>query len=378
MSALITNANSAKALTATRSLGTKGVDVINTDTSKHSISFYSNYTTDYFTIASPKTEPKQYIHQLLLFLKRKDIDVLMPINSVDTLLTCKYKYKLLPYTKFPYEEYSKMTLLNDKKRLIGLAKNIGLPVPETYELNNTKDIELIAEKLTYPVVIKLKNATSSEGLSYAFSADDFIQKYRHTVIKYHLNPAEYPIIQQYISGDSYGVSALMNEGDLRAIFVHKRLREYPITGGPSTLRISVRHREMEKIATKLLSHVKWHGLAMVEFKLDKETNRPYIIEVNPRFWGSINQAVKSGVDFPYLLYQMAVEGDIKPIKDYKVGVKTRLFFNDTRAFISYMHKSDNRIQLINDFFTFKNISFDEFTKDDPLPGLIYTLKAFTS
>lgn len=374
MNALITNANSAKALVATRSLGAKEIDVINSDVSKYAISFFSKYSTDHFSTASPMNEPEKYMNQLLSYIQKKDIDVLMPINSVDTLLTSKYKHKITPHVKYPFEDYSKMSLINDKQKLTELAKEIGLQVPETFVIDNTNNIDQFADGLSYPVVIKLKNSTSSEGLSYAYSADDFVRKFNHTIVKYNLDPIDYPIVQQYISGDSYGASVLMNEGDLRAVFVHKRLREYPISGGPSTLRIGVKHKKMEKIAVKLLSHVKWHGLAMVEFKLDKETNTPYIIEVNPRFWGSINQAVRSGVDFPYLLYQMAVEGDVQPVKDYQVGIKTRLFFNDCRAVLSYMKVSDNKTHLIKDFITFHDTYSDEFSKDDPLPGFAYVLK----
>ncbi|WP_406657764.1 ATP-grasp domain-containing protein [Methanolobus sp. ZRKC2] len=375
MNVLITNANSSKALTVTRSLGSKGIDVVSSDTNKYAISFFSKYTKNHFLTASPKAEPDIYMKQILSFIQKKNIDVMMPINSVDTLLTSKYKYKLEQYTKYPFEDYSKMVVINDKQKLIELADEIGLPVPKTYTMDNTKKIEGLAVELSYPVVIKLKNSTSSEGLSYAYSIEDFIDKYKNTIIKYNLDPIDYPIVQQYISGDSYGASVLMNEGDLRAVFIHKRLREYPISGGPSTLRVSVKNKEMEKIAVKLLSHVKWHGLAMVEFKLDRETNKPYIIEVNPRFWGSINQAVRSGVDFPYLLYQMAIDGDVASVKDYQVGIKTRLFFNDCRAFLSYMKISNHKSQLAKDFFTFRQIHSDEFSKTDPLPGFMFFLKS---
>jgi len=187
-----------------------------------------------------------------------------------------------------------------------------------YEIRN------IAGKVAYPVVIKPRDSTSSRGVQYAHSEEELIRIYRRFIKSYD-NSA---LIQEYIPGDGYGVSVLFNQGELRALFTHRRLREYPITGGPSTLRESVRHPEMERIAVKLLEYMEWHGVAMVEFKLDKRTNRPVLIEVNPRFWGSINQAIASGVNFPYLLYKMATEGDIEPVLKYKLGVKTRLLKRD--------------------------------------------------
>ncbi len=46
---------------------------------------------------------------------------------------------------------------------------------------------------------------------------------------------------------------------------------------------------------------------MVEFKLDRRKgNAAKLIDVNGRFWGSLQLAILSGVDFPYYLYQLAV------------------------------------------------------------------------
>lgn len=373
MSVIVTNANSSKALTVTRSLGKKGIDVITTDSKRFSPSFFSKYSTNHFTSSSPKIKPDEYINQLLNYVKKNNVDVLMPVKSTDTLLISKYKHKFTPYTKVPFQDYSKMIQLNDKKKLVEIASEIDIPIPKTYNIINSNDISNVAKDISYPAVIKLKNATSSIGISYAQSENELILKYNQTILKYNLTKNDYPLIQEYIPGDGYGVSALFNQGDLRAIFTHKRLREYPITGGPSTMRISVQHPEMEKIAVNLLKHVGWHGLAMVEFKLDRRTNKPYLLEVNPRFWGSINQAVSSGVDFPYLLYQMAMDGDVKPVLNYKIGVKTRSLFNDFRSLISHLKNSNNHFQMIKEFVNFRddNMYYDELSKDDILPAIMF-------
>ena len=321
MKVLVTNASGAKGLIVTRSLGEKNIEVVNTDCERFSAAFFSRYSTRHFSIPSPSDSPDEFIRVLLEYVRNNKIDVLMPVNNEETLLISQHKKKFLPYTKVPFEDYSKMIKLNDKGELAKVAEELNILVPRTYQIFEIDEINKLAASITYPVVIKLRNSTSSIGINYAFSQEDLIAKYKENVCKYKLDNLNYPLVQEYIPGTGYGVSLLMNQGELRAIFTHKRLREFPITGGPSTLRISVRHPEMEKIAIKLLSHFKWHGVAMVEFKLDRRNNTPYLIEVNPRFWGSINQAIASGVDFPYLLYKMTVEGDIRPILDYKLGVK---------------------------------------------------------
>ena len=366
----MTNASSVKALVVTRSLSRKGISVITTDCERFSPTFFSKYSSSHFLSPSAEKSPMAFIETLLSQVKRRNIEALMPINSIETLLISKFKDRFSKFTKVPFEDYSKMIQLHDKEKLMRIAKELDIPIPTTYSIEDISEIRKIAKVLEYPVVIKLKNATSSRGVSYAFSEEEFVTKYKQTILKYNLSSRNYPLVQEYIPGDGYGASVLFNHGDLRAIFVHKRLREYPITGGPSTLRVSVRHSEMEKIATNLLGQLKWHGIAMVEFKLDRRTKKPVLIEVNPRFWGSINQAIVAGVDFPYLLYKMAIEGDVEHVLNYKLGVKTRFLMDDVRALLAILKQTKNPSYVLKELLR-KSDCDDVINYDDILPSFAF-------
>lgn len=292
----------------------------------------------------------------------------MPVHSEDTYVIAKFKPRLENFTKVPLKDYSTIMKVNDKGYLMQVVSNLGIPVPKTYYFKDSSALTRLANKIDFPVVVKLRDSSSSIGISYVYSNEDLILKCKETISRFNLSPSNYPIIQEYIRGDGYGVSLLFNQGDLRAKFTHKRLREYPITGGPSTFRVSVKHSKMESHAIKLLKYFNWHGVAMVEFKMDSETRKPILMEVNPRFWGSLNQAIRSGVDFPYLLYKMALEGDIKPVLNYEVGVKTKNVFIDYIAIFSHIQKI-KKIGLIKQFFSF---AYDDIISlDDPLPVLSF-------
>jgi len=181
-------------------------------------------------------------------------------------------------------------------------------------------------------------------------------------------------VQEYIPGNEiYGVSALLNKDSKpRAVFVHKRIRQFPITGGPSTYRVSVSKPSLAKLGLKLLEEMKWYGVAMVEFKIDIRDGKPKLIEVNPRFVGSLSLAIAAGVDFPHLLYKMAINGDIQPTYNYKIGVKSRfLLFGDVFHFLA----SREKLKLIPEFFKFceKNLSYDIWNARDSLPAFIRLL-----
>lgn len=372
MSVIITSARSVKALVATRSLGRKGIKVVTSDYMRFAPAYYSRYSSGHFIYPSPIKKPHEFIRSLINIVKHNNFEVLMPINSEETYLIAKYKNKLLQYIHVPVHDYDTIMCVNDKSKLAKIASQLGIPFPQTYTINEISELRKVANDIHFPAVIKLKQSKSSIGLSYVHSKDKLISKFKETILKLNLSSDNYPLIQEYIPGDGYGVSALFNNSDLRAIFTHKRLREYPITGGPSTLRISVKCHKMEKLAIKLLKFLNWHGVAMVEFKLDARSNEPVLIEVNPRFWGSVNQAVSSGVDFPYLLYKMAVDGDVFRVLNYKVGVKTRFLINDFRALVSHLRKSDQRLNVLKSFLSIdKNLYYDDLSLSDPLPMLMF-------
>ena len=362
MSVLVTNASSPKSLVITRSLGRKGVEVTTADSERFSPTFFSKYSKHHFLYAHPEKSPNDFVNTIQNYLKKKKIDVLMPVNSTETILISKNKDKFRPYTKVPFEDFHKMMQVHDKNKVMRIVSELGIRAPKTYTIENTADLQKISKTIEYPVVIKLRNATSSVGVSYAYSASEFISKYQQTIQKYVLTSSDYPIVQEYIPGTGYGVSLLYNHGDLRAIFTHKRLREYPITGGPSTLRISVRHPEMEKAAMKLLGYVGWHGLAMVEFKLDERTNKPYFIEVNPRFWGSLPLAIKAGVDFPTLLFQWGM-GMSFPRPEPIIGTTVR---NILPGDLLYFLAKKGRVS--RDFWDIHKTSDDLLSFHDPGPA----------
>jgi predicted ATP-grasp superfamily ATP-dependent carboligase len=168
---------------------------------------------------------------------------------------------------------------------------------------------------------------------------------------------------------------LFNKGETRAIFTHKRIREYPESGGPSTLRESVRYPEIEEHATRLLKKLNWHGVAMVEFRIDARNNEPKLMEINPRFWGSLQLAVYSGVDFPYLFYQMAMKGDVEPVMDYEIGKRVRwLLMGDILWFLTVK----NKLKLLPEFLRFWGMGYDILSFDDPLPAVGAIVEGFRS
>ena len=112
-------------------------------------------------------------------------------------------------------------------------------------------------------------------------------------------------------GQGVGVELLMHGGEPRLIFQHRRLTEFPRSGGVSVVACAEKPDPMlTDFAVRLLRQLGWNGVAMVEFRHDALTGRTALMEVNGRFWGSIGLSAVCGFDFPYA--QWAFDHDIAP------------------------------------------------------------------
>lgn len=129
--------------------------------------------------------------------------------------------------------------------------------------------------------------------------------------------------QEYIQGRGVGVEFLFNRGKKIWHFAHERVHEYPLTGGASSYRRSIDPPvAMLQDAERLLSALNWHGVAMVEFKIDAK-GQHWLMEINPRLWGSLALSIDAGIDFPLGLLQIAQSEEPVPQPKYKVGYYTR-------------------------------------------------------
>src|SRR6185436_16993889 len=145
-----------------------------------------------------------------------------------------------------------------------------------------------------------------------------------------------PVVQEQLprAGEAIGVSLLLwpaaagpaRPPELVAGFVHRRLHEYPVSGGSSTYREAIKDEGLVARCAAFLAQLGFTGVAMLEWKRDVRDGVLKLLECNPRFWGSLHQAVLAGVPFPALLARLARGEQVEPVRDYATDRRSRALF----------------------------------------------------
>jgi predicted ATP-grasp superfamily ATP-dependent carboligase len=84
---------------------------------------------------------------------------------------------------------------------------------------------------------------------------------------------------------------------------------------------------------------------MIEYKLDETSGTPYLMEINGRFWGSLQLAVDAGVDFPALLLAAAAGEPPTPVVNYRAGVRSRWWWGDVDHLLARLRSSTSPPEL---------------------------------
>ena len=302
MRVLVTDGEQKHTLGAVRALGREGVHVVVGAGTRTALSFFSRHCAETFVYPSPARDEQGFLDSIFRAVREKHIDVLLPIGYYANVLFSRHKDALLRVASLAIADFDAMAIASDKERTMAFADSVGVPIPRTYaSADDVRD---------FPVVVK---AATGMGLVTYVNSRAQLESMDFTDT----------VVQDYIPGAGFGFYGLFNRGELRAFFMHRRLREFPVTGGASTAAAAFYDERLKELGVRLMGALKWHGVAMVEVKRDERDGEYKLMEINPKFWGSLELSIAAGVNFPYLTCQMARNGDIEPVFDYDREMKFR-------------------------------------------------------
>lgn len=383
MKILVLDGNENQAVACVRSLGRAGhVVSVGAETS-WSKAGWSRYSHSSFQYLSPQEDVNGFILSLIGEIKKVEGTLVLPMTERTTLpISANRDLIIAAGGRLILPSHETVLKAFDKKQATLIAESLGVATPKTITISNLQAAQQAASTITYPVILK---PYTSEELSpagkiistgrpvYARNKIEFIEAYKNIMQR-----VSTVLVQEYIEGSGIGYFVLMRHGQLRAEFAHKRIRDVHPTGSGSSLREStLPNYPVRTQSLSILSTLKWHGVAMVEFRI-KPDGQPVFLEINGRFWNSLPLAVYSGVDFPRMLAEIADQGDVQSSGGYSLGIRCRWLLGDFRHLLSvikgpprgYLGKFPNRLKtLISFFLPSLGTYHDNFMISDPLPEL---------
>jgi predicted ATP-grasp superfamily ATP-dependent carboligase len=328
---LVTDGDERPALAITRSLGQRGIAVRVGEHHASSLSSASRYAAESLPYPSPYRDAPAFDRFLVELASAGGVDVILPVSDVTTHAVCRLQKEIGSACALAVPSLEAFEQVTNKLTLLDLADRARIRTPRTFFAATIAELDELRTRIVYPVVLKpvrskmrTKDGWVAAAVEYADSAEGFGRW-----LDSHREAAGPWLVQERIFGAGIGAFALFDRGEIVAEFAHRRIREKPPAGGVSVLCESIPlPGPLRSEVARLLGPLGWHGVAMVEYKQDAQTGECVLMEVNGRFWGSLQLAIDAGVDFPFLAWELAQGRRPARPSAYRVGIRSRWLLGD--------------------------------------------------
>lgn len=276
----------------------------------------------------PKDRGDELAAALVSLIRETQADMMLSAGDPSLAAMAQHYDQLAPLLHLGCPAPRAVERVLNKSLTLDAARQCGMAVPFTCTVTTVTDLESIAPRLRFPVVVK-PGQKGSAGFRILYS---------HSLAELSAALSNHSwgsvLLQEYCPGVGVGVEMLIRNGECVAVFQHRRLKESPSTGGVSVLAISeAPDPNLTQASLALLRELQWEGVAMVEFRVDRTTGNAVLMEVNGRYWGTSSFPARAGVEFPFYQWQLAHGEEPRIAHEYAVGMRWRW----TPGYIDRLH-----------------------------------------
>ena len=145
----------------------------------------------------------------------------------------------------------------------------------------------------FPVIVKPRSGAGSRGVKLIDSRDELED----------LDDDDAQIIQEHLPGEEFSVDVIADAGS-RIVAAVPRLRAR-VDSGVSVAGRTVHRAELEDAAAAFARAIDLVGVANVQLRYTAD-GVPALLEINPRFPGTMPLTIAAGVDMPSLAVDIAL------------------------------------------------------------------------
>lgn len=299
--------------------------------------------------------------------------VLFPCSDESVRVISAQRDALREFYDFVIPDDYVLLMYMNKESFYGHARERGFPVPDTFFLETGSGLEGLPDEAEFPLIVKP-----------ALKSPEWIECFKDKVIKVNTR-AELRgvldrgskitrgiIVQKWIKGDDSNlVSSIFyydRVGAPQVSFISRKLRQWYTENGDACLAEECRNDEVAGIVCDLLAGTGFNGIGSIEFKLDDESGKYYILEANVgRPVTRIGMTEAAGVPVLYTMYSDAAGLPLPPdrAQRYK-GTKWISFHRDLQA--SWKYYRDGKLTITGWLTSLRGVrSFAVLSLRDPMP-----------
>jgi predicted ATP-grasp superfamily ATP-dependent carboligase len=323
----VTDGSYRNGLAAVRALGEDGFRVTVGEREGISlpdtVSFWSRHCAQRFRYPDPRIDATATVAALAQHFKEQRYVAALPVGLEMTEFFMRHRQALGVPVMLPPEP--SFAIAADKRRTFEHAATVGIPIPRTVPAARWREIDL-------PVVFKHPRT----GVLIANTYEDAVAREEELGAE-----IDQYVAQEFVPGENgFGYFGFFQDGDEVAHFMHERLVQYPKEGGPSVVARAIRNPRLHKLGRALLESLEWNGAAMVEFKRSTRDGEFYLMEINPKLWGSLDLAIAAGCNFPSWIVRHLMDGSAPQSLQYAdvtyqwvipIGLKSFVRYPEFRA-----------------------------------------------
>ena len=325
--ALILDANLRQSLVAVRSLGLRNISLAALETTKflkkarYVPAFSSRWCNRSYIAPAYDQQSEPFITYLLQVLDRTLPRVLFASSDGTVSVIRAHRADIEKRTHIALAKESALEVTINKDQTLAIAERLGIGVPRGVVVTSVDEVTEAVHDIGLPAVVKPIETWlwgEQQGVRLICELVTTADEARQAVEKLTRFGGA-TLFQQFLTGRREAVSFLYAHGEMYARFAQWAKRTQPPLGGTSVLRQSIALPvDINTQAERLVREIELEGYSEVEFRRD-DAGRPYLMEINPRLSASVELAVRSGIDFPVLLYQWACGEPIERAEYYRTG-----------------------------------------------------------
>lgn len=344
--ALVLDASYKQSLASVRCLGRAGLRVAAGETVTECRpdspvpAFSSRYCARQVLLPSHVTDEEAFGAAVLDFVREFPTRVVLPTGDATIASVARVRDQLAALgCTLALAPDSALQIANDKDRTLRIADELGILMPKTIGIGSVADLPAAIAELGFPFVLKPTiswTGTSEERLT---PVDVLTEAEAAEVAESFLAAGSGALAQEFASGRREGVTLVVVGGEVLASCGHVAHRTTPPLGGNSVIRESIQATpDLLDASVRLAKAIGIEGPCEVEFRRDAD-GRPLLMEINPRLAGTLENALRSGVNVPLMTWRWAAGEDVRPVASHRIGVRTRSMAGD----LAWLFQNQRRV-----------------------------------